>query len=82
MGEDLTKACLYYLNNGVMPAGLNSTLIVLIPKIKKLERMSELRPIALCNVIYKVMAKAIANRLKKFSLWLFQSPKAHLLQED
>ena len=65
MGEDLTKACLYYLNNGVMPAGLNSTLIVLIPKVKKPERMIELRPIALCNVIYKVMAKAIANRLKR-----------------
>ena len=65
VGEDLTKACLYYLNNGVMPAGLNSTLIVLIPKIKKPERMSELRPITLCNVIYKVMVKAIANRLKR-----------------
>ena len=75
--EDLIKACLYYLNNGVMPACLNSTLIVLISKIKKPERMSELRPIALCNVIYKVMVKAIANRLKRIlSLVISESQNA------
>ena len=43
---------------------LNATSIVLVPKTKSPERMSDLRPIALCNVIYKIMSKAIANKLK------------------
>ena len=65
VGEDVTNACLHNLNNAFIPSGLNSTIIVLVPKTKKPVKMTELRPIALCNVIYKIMAKAIANRLKK-----------------
>ena len=64
VSDDVTAACLFNLNNGVMPSGLNSTSIVLVPKVNSPERMSDLRPISLCNVIYKIMAKAVANRLR------------------
>lgn len=63
-GSHVTESCLDYLNNCYFPNDFNKTTIVLIPKVKKPERMSELRPISLCNVIYKVVAKVIANWLK------------------
>ena len=47
-----------------MPAGWNETTIVLIPKVKNPEKVTEFRPISLCNILYKLIAKALANRLK------------------
>ena len=57
-------AVLDFLNSGIMLLEINYTHIVLIPKIKSLERISYYRPISLCNVIYKIISKVLANRLK------------------
>jgi hypothetical protein len=47
-----------------MPSGVNDTAIVLIPKTKNPTSLKDFRPISLCNVIYKVVAKCLANRLR------------------
>lgn len=76
VGKDVTKFCLQCLNEGQIPHGLNSTSLVLIPKKKSPESLTEFRPIALCNVVYKVIAKVLANRMKevmKFVIYESQS---------
>ena len=64
MGESITMAVLDCLNSGNMVPDINHTNIVLIPKVKNPEKMSDFRPISLCNVIYKIVSKVLANRLK------------------
>lgn len=43
---------------------INYTHVTLIPKVKEVTKMSQLRPISLCNVIYKIMTNVLTNRLK------------------
>ena len=66
MQHDVTLAILSWLNSGILPEPINYTLITLIPEIVNPEHMSEFRPISLCNVLYKIYFKVLANRLKKF----------------
>ena len=64
VGNGVTDAVLDFLHIGHMVPDINYTHIILIPKVKKPEKMANFRPISLCNVIYKIISKVLANRLK------------------
>jgi hypothetical protein len=62
--DEITDAVLGFLNGGHLPEIINRTVIVLIPKVKSPQDITQYRPIALCNVIYKMCSKVLANRLR------------------
>lgn len=64
MGNDVIAFCQKFLNTGEMSAEVNRTLVCLIPKVRKPQQMSELRPISLCNVLARIVSKVLANRIK------------------
>ena len=64
VGPEVTQGVLSCLNSGHILNVINHTFIILILKVKTLEKITEFRPISLCNVIYKLISKVIANRLK------------------
>ncbi|WJX92273.1 hypothetical protein P8452_73938 [Trifolium repens] len=64
-GDDIFAAVKSWLARGFFPTSLNETNICLIPKCDSPNTMKDLRPIALCNVLYKMVSKLLANRLRQ-----------------
>ena len=60
----VTRTVLDFLNHGAAPPNFHETHIVLIPKTKNPERVTDYRAFSLCNVAYKLASKVVANRLK------------------
>ena len=65
VGDDVCQSILKFLNIASLPKHLNHTFITVIPKKKNPEFGSEFRPINLCTVLYKILSKVLANRLKR-----------------
>lgn len=53
---------------GQIAKGLNHTFLTIIPKKEKPQTLSDYRPIACANVLYKLVAKILCNRFKHFHL--------------
>ena len=65
VGFDICLAVREILSTGRISQESNFTHLTLIPKIPEPQTAADLRPIALCNVIYRIASKVLANRLKK-----------------
>jgi hypothetical protein len=63
-GDTVRGAVLNFLNNGIFDPAINATYLALIPKVSPAISVHDFRPISLCNVIYKLISKVLANRLK------------------
>ncbi|KAF5445283.1 hypothetical protein F2P56_034346 [Juglans regia] len=63
-GDQVCNFALDFLNHGRSLSEVNDTFITLIPKVQSPTRVVDYRPISLCNVLYKVVSKTMANRLK------------------
>ncbi|XP_048498315.1 uncharacterized protein LOC104897505 [Beta vulgaris subsp. vulgaris] len=64
IGEDVIDKVLLFLNNIDDIGAVNHTHLVLIPKKQHCESPVDFRPISLCNVLYKLVSKVLANRMK------------------
>uniref|UniRef100_A0A803NNP5 Reverse transcriptase domain-containing protein n=1 Tax=Cannabis sativa TaxID=3483 RepID=A0A803NNP5_CANSA len=64
VGADVVQFVREFFDSGKFPDSINDTHIVLIPKKKNPTQVSDMRPISLCNVLYKIASKVVANRMK------------------
>lgn len=64
VGGDIVNIVKQFFLTGYIDHHLRGTNIALIAKKKNPTLMTELRPISLCNIVYKIISKVMANRLK------------------
>ena len=64
VGESVTQAVTSFFEVGRLPKEVNSSLIVLIPKIPNPSSVNSFRPISLCNVVYKIISKLLVAKLR------------------
>ena len=81
VGNDVTSMVLNVLNCNKSIVEINKTYITLVPKTKSPTKMTEYKPIILCNVVYKLISKALANRLKTILPHLIAENQSAFLSE-
>ena len=63
-GHMITKEVHRFFREGILPSEWNYTQLFLLPKKPNPKLMSDLRPISLCSVTYKIISKVLCSRLK------------------
>ncbi|GKV01589.1 hypothetical protein SLEP1_g14135 [Rubroshorea leprosula] len=61
--EDVMGYVSDFHKHGKLVRGINSSFIVLVPKVNSPQKIEEFRPISLVGVMYKLIAKLLARRL-------------------
>lgn len=65
IGRDVILAVQQFFQTGEIPTEINMALITLIPKFPNASSVKEFCPIACCSVLYKIISKIIAYRMKR-----------------
>ncbi|KAI5311581.1 hypothetical protein L3X38_040754 [Prunus dulcis] len=63
VSQDVIEAVKSFFASGKLLREVNSTIMVLVPKVPNPTFMGDFRPISCCNTIYKCITKLIANRI-------------------
>lgn len=76
VGKDVVEAVQYFYRFGTLPDSFNSSFLILIPKVEHADSISQFRPIALSNFIFKVIPKILSMRLASIASRII-SPHQH-----
>ncbi|KAM6583445.1 hypothetical protein CsatB_010447 [Cannabis sativa] len=77
--DDVINLVKQFFHNGSLPTDLNKTILVLIRK-KIAYGYGGFTTIALCNVVYKIVSKVVANRLKSVMPSIISDTQSVFLQ--
>ncbi|KAL2226375.1 UNVERIFIED_CONTAM: hypothetical protein Sindi_1996200 [Sesamum indicum] len=63
VGQEVFSAVLDFFNMGRILKQINTTLLALIPKLHSPMNFGDFHPVSCCNVLYKIIAKLLVQRL-------------------
>lgn len=62
----MNQAIIHIFATSLIPSGMNSNFVALIPKVQDFIKVKDFRPIVMGNFPYKVYTKILASRLGRF----------------
>jgi hypothetical protein len=80
LGNDILEVVEEYCNSRSILQVFNATFITLIPNIKGANSVDKFHPICLCNVIYKIISKLKASRIKPILLLIISQEQGGLVE--
>ncbi|KAJ9558860.1 LOW QUALITY PROTEIN: hypothetical protein OSB04_013474 [Centaurea solstitialis] len=78
---DFMNAMRWFWDKEALGPGCNSSFLTLIPKVANPLGLSDFRPISLIGVIYKVVSKVLAHRLKKVIGKVVSDPQSAFIKD-
>jgi len=66
IGEEFSQYILQFFETGILSPNVNTTWVTMIPKKKTVVEVKDYRPISMVGSVYKVIAKILSKRLRKF----------------
>ncbi|XP_026443242.1 uncharacterized protein LOC113343173 [Papaver somniferum] len=80
--QDLHSAIVYAWTSKSIPKGSNSSLIILIAKVRGADSLRKYRPIGLSNFFFKIFTKILATRLGRVLDKLVSEEQVAFMKED
>ncbi|KAI0523207.1 hypothetical protein KFK09_005601 [Dendrobium nobile] len=80
-GPLVCKAVKSFFSKGYLPINVKATAIALIPKSTHASNVTDFRPIALCNVFYKIISKILASRMKDIMPLIIEKNQAGFIKK-
>ncbi|GFZ12259.1 hypothetical protein Acr_23g0006440 [Actinidia rufa] len=80
VGGDFCDAVKEFFSSGQILRQMNHSVIALVPKSNNASNVEDYRPIACCNVSYKVISKILASRLSPILTQLIDPAQAAFIQ--
>jgi len=65
MKDEVVTAMTLFHDSGCISKGCNASFVALIPKVRDSSKLEQYRPISLVGAMYKIIAKVLADRIKK-----------------
>ncbi|KAK9930542.1 hypothetical protein M0R45_027578 [Rubus argutus] len=63
IGSDVVNAVCYFFESGFIQPNLNCSFVALLPKVPEADVITQFRPIAMANFIFKIITRILADRL-------------------
>jgi hypothetical protein len=65
IGGDIVQMVDEFYRTNLLPPGINSSFVTLIPNVKGANKLHDFRPISLVGSLYKIISKLLASRVKQ-----------------